>query len=65
MKQVDIAKKLGMSQGHLSDIFNGKKMVGREVAKRFEAATNTRWVEFMDMSGKEIEYGILQKISCP
>jgi hypothetical protein len=44
-----------MSQGHLSDILNGKKLVGREIAKKFESATGLRWVEFLDMPGEEIE----------
>jgi len=55
LKQIELAQKLGMSQGHLSDILNGKKLVGREIAKKFEAATGTRWVEFLDMPGEEIE----------
>ena len=39
---VALAGKVGTSDGHLSDIANGKRFAGRELALRIQAATDGR-----------------------
>ena len=45
MTRKEIAKKIGMSPGHLSDILNGKRELTIKMAKRISKAFGLGWQE--------------------
>lgn len=47
LTQKALAQKLGIRQHHLSEMENGKRPIGKEMAKKLAAALNTDWRVFL------------------
>jgi len=45
-----IAQELGISEGHLSDIINGKANLGKRTAKKISKLTGRKWHMLMAYS---------------
>lgn len=67
-KQIEIARKINLSQGMLSEILNGKREVTKTAALKFGQLTGLRWVEFMDMAperiGEELDKAMKREKQC-
>lgn len=55
MNRMEIAKELKMSQGHLSDILNGKRPCGKATAKKLGKVCDRDWTDFLKMKASDIE----------
>jgi plasmid maintenance system antidote protein VapI len=47
LTQVQLAKKLAIHQHHLSEMENGKRPIGKEMAKKLGEALNANWRVFI------------------
>jgi DNA-binding XRE family transcriptional regulator len=47
MTQKELAEKLGITQGNLSAMENGKRPIGKEMAKRLAKILNTNYKHFL------------------
>lgn len=55
LNKLQTAKKLKMSPGHLCDILNGNKPVGKATAKKFGKECKRDWTDFLKMEPSSIE----------
>ncbi|MEQ1705736.1 MAG: helix-turn-helix transcriptional regulator [Rickettsiales bacterium] len=47
LTQKQLAEKLGIHQHHLSEMENGKRSIGKEMAKKLAEALRTNWKIFL------------------
>tara|TARA_B100000614_G_C14536177_1_gene488491 strand:- start:1669 stop:1881 length:213 start_codon:yes stop_codon:yes gene_type:complete len=60
LNKLHTAKRLKMSPGHLCDILNGNKPVGKATAKKFGEECSRDWTDFLKMKPKAIESALLK-----
>lgn len=48
MRIEDLAVKLGCSNGHVSDLCNGKEPVSKRIAEKMQALTGIPWHRWME-----------------
>lgn len=58
--QVAIARRAGVSQSILSELFNNKREIGKATAKRLGEFTGVRWTRFFDMDGADIRRVLIE-----
>ena len=60
MTQSEIAKNIGISGAHYSDIINGKSPVGKRTAMKLSKLLNIEWYEVFKLSGQQIHEAALK-----
>lgn len=60
MTQSELAKTLGISDGHLSQVLSGIYEPGKKLAKKMGQYTGREWTDFLTMSPTEIRAALYE-----
>jgi transcriptional regulator with XRE-family HTH domain len=65
MTQAELAKAIGISDGHLSQVFSGKYEPGKNLAKKMSDFSGIPWTDFLTMTPDEIRQALMDAAAKP